>query len=118
MEPLSLFKCLAEETRLKAVLLIHAHDELCVCELTAGLNISQPKVSRHLAQLRDCGVLTTRREGQWVYYAINTALPSWARTVIATTATDNMALTNNCCERLTKMGDRPQRSRNLCGELA
>lgn len=118
MEPLSLFKCLAEETRLKAVLLIHAQDELCVCELTAALNISQPKVSRHLAQLRACGVLTTRREGQWMYYAINTALPDWARTIIAATATDNSALTSNCCERLTKMGDRPQRSRDLCGEPA
>ena len=118
MEPLSLFKCLAEETRLKAVLLIHAQDELCVCELTAALNISQPKVSRHLAQLRDCGVLTSRREGQWMYYAINSALPDWARTIIATTAADNMALTYNCCDRLKKMGDRPQRSRNLCGEPA
>ena len=118
MEPLSLFKCLAEETRLKAVLLIHAQDELCVCELTAALNISQPKVSRHLAQLRDCGVLTTRREGQWMHYAINNALPDWARTVIATTARDNIAFTYSCCERLSEMGDRPQRSRNLCGEPA
>lgn len=117
MDPLSLFKCLADETRLKTVLLIHAQEELCVCELTVALDVSQPKVSRHLAQLRDCGVLTTRREGQWVYYAVNQALPGWARAVIATTAGDNRTFTAKCCKRLAKMGDRPQRSRELCGSV-
>lgn len=116
MEPLSLFKCLADETRLKSVLLIVAEGELCVCELTAALDISQPKVSRHLAQLRDCGLLSTRREGQWVYYAINSALPEWARTVITATAKANQSLTKACCNRLWAMGDRPQRNGQLCGD--
>ena len=116
MEPLSLFKCLADETRLKSVLLIMAEGELCVCELTAALDISQPKVSRHLAQLRDCGLLSTRREGQWVYYAINSALPEWARTVITATANANQPLTSACCNRLWAMGDRPQRNGQLCGD--
>ena len=116
MEPLSLFKCLADETRLKSVLLILAEGELCVCELTAALDISQPKASRHLAQLRDCGLLSTRREGQWVYYAVNKALPNWAKAVITTTAENNQPLTTSCCARLGAMGDRPQRNSQLCGD--
>ena len=118
MQALNLFKCLADETRLKTALLIHDQGELCVCELTTALDTSQPKVSRHLAQLRDCDLLTTRREGQWVYYAINPALPDWARQVIDSAAEGNNELTVRCCERLLAMGDRPQRNRELCGESA
>lgn len=114
MEPLSLFKCLADDTRLKTVLLIQSQDELCVCELTTALETSQPKVSRHLAQLRDCGILTTRRKGQWVYYSINDALPAWAKTVIAATAENNGNYTAHCCDQLRRMGDRPQRDREYC----
>ncbi len=78
MEPLSLFKCLADDTRLKTLLLIQQQGELCVCELTTALETSQPKVSRHLAQLRDCGLLNTRRDGQWIYYRLDEELPVWA----------------------------------------
>lgn len=118
MEPLSLFKCLADETRLKTLLLIQQQGELCVCELTAALQTSQPKVSRHLAQLRECGLLSTRRAGQWVYYRISETLPGWALQVLTVTAQDNPAFTEPCCQRLNDMGDRPQRDRKLCGTAA
>ena len=55
--PASLFKCLADETRTRISLLIAREGELCVCELTAALEQSQPKISRHLAQLRASGLL-------------------------------------------------------------
>lgn len=116
MDALSLFKCLADETRLKCVLLVREQGELCVCELTWALELSQPKVSRHLAQLRDCGLLNTRRAGQWVYYAINSDLPDWVHAVINATAADNPQITGCCCRRLLAMGDRPKRNRQLCGE--
>ncbi len=118
MSPLSLFKCLADETRLKTVLLVHSEGELCVCELTAALNTSQPKVSRHLAQLRDSGLLSTRREGQWIYYAIDESLPEWARAIITATANDNLELTASGCTRLKDMGSRPQRTSKLCCDAA
>ncbi|RLQ22152.1 ArsR family transcriptional regulator [Seongchinamella sediminis] len=118
MDALSLFKCLADETRLSVVLLIWEQGELCVCELTAALALSQPKVSRHLGQLRDCGLLSTRRAGQWVYYAINSELPPWVQAVIDSTAASNPQLTAGCCQRLLAMGDRPQRNRQHCGETA
>jgi ArsR family transcriptional regulator len=78
LTPASLFKCLADDTRARMVLLIARESELCVCELTAALDESQPKTSRHLAQLRQCGVLEDERRGQWVYYHLHPDLPVWA----------------------------------------
>ncbi len=114
MEPLNLFKCLADETRLITLLMIHDQGELCVCELTAALETSQPKMSRHLAQLRECGLLDTRRAGQWVYYRLGEGLPDWVARVLALTAAENPDLTLPCRKRLERMGDRPERSRTWC----
>ncbi len=55
MELTIFFKALADETRLRSLLLILQQGELCVCELTEALALSQPKISRHLAQLRTQG---------------------------------------------------------------
>lgn len=54
-----MFKCLADETRVRATLLIVDQGELCVCELMCALADSQPKISRHLAQLRSSGCSST-----------------------------------------------------------
>ncbi|CAM4234658.1 metalloregulator ArsR/SmtB family transcription factor [Vibrio neonatus] len=82
MLPHQFFKLLADETRLRCLLLIAREGGLCVCELTHALQESQPKVSRHLAQMRQSGVLVDERRGQWVYYHIATDIPGWARKVI------------------------------------
>ena len=82
-----LFRCLGEPTRLYAMLLLHRWGELCVCELVAALDQQQPKVSRHLAQLRHCELLADERRGQWVYYRLHPALPAWALTVLEQAAT-------------------------------
>jgi ArsR family transcriptional regulator len=66
-----LFKILADPTRLRLLNLL-ASGEICVCELTDTLRVVQPKVSRHLAQLRRAGLVETRRDGKWVHY-------QWAR---------------------------------------
>ncbi len=83
------FKALSDETRLRCLMLIYAAGELCVCELTAALELSQPKISRHLAQLRQIGLLVDSRSSHWVYYKINPALPAWASAVLATTVQAN-----------------------------
>lgn len=114
MDPIKFYKCLADETRLRSILLIHLETELCVCELMTALDESQPKISRHLAQLRSCGLLTDRRQGQWVYYKINAALPTWAQTVISETATSNASFMKNNQQRLSEMGDRPERIVACC----
>lgn len=73
----SLFSGLSHETRLRCVVLLMQHDELCVCELTHAIGASQPHISRHLAQLRELRLIVDRREGLWIHYRINPDLPSW-----------------------------------------
>ncbi len=114
LDPLQLFKCLADETRLMLVLLIQREGELCVCEMTHALEESQPKVSRHLAQLRRCGLLEDRREGQWVYYAIALDLPGWASDILAAGTTGETVRLDALQARLGRMGNRPERRAALC----
>lgn len=113
-EPLRVFKCLADETRLMLTLLIQREGDLCVCELTHALETSQPKVSRHLAQLRQCGLLSDRRDGQWVYYGIAPDLPGWASDILAAGAEGEAARLEAFQARLDRMGDRPARRAALC----
>lgn len=63
-----IFKALADETRLRIMLLLQEHGELCVCDLTEALGIPQSTVSRHLASLRRAGLVADRRQGVWMYY--------------------------------------------------
>lgn len=80
--PIELMRVLSDETRLRALLLIQQKGELCVCELTEALQVSQPKMSRHLAQLRDAGIVETRRAGQWIHYRLAANLPLWAQQLL------------------------------------
>ena len=114
LSPPTLFKCLADATRARLTLLILREGELCVCELIHALDDSQPKISRHLAQLRSCGLLQDRRQGQWVYYRINPALPAWVTQVLETTLQANQPWLQNDALRLDAMGDRPQRASTCC----
>ncbi|MBW8182800.1 metalloregulator ArsR/SmtB family transcription factor [Shewanella nanhaiensis] len=114
MTALDLFKALSDETRLRSLLLIKAEQELCVCELMQALEESQPKVSRHLAQLRKAGLLLDKRQGQWVFYRINPSLPVWALKVIDETFNANGELIKLNLARLTQMGDRPDRVKSCC----
>lgn len=84
-----LFRMLADSTRLRILLLLQQHGELCVCELTHTLKLSQPKISRHLAHLRESGLLQASRNGQWMYYRINPALPGWVQAILQTTLEGN-----------------------------
>lgn len=114
LAPVQLFKCLADETRARLMFLIHREGELCVCELTCALDESQPKISRHLAQLRACGLLADRRQGQWVYYRLHPDLPGWAQTVLAASSPAHEAALAADTVRLQQMGDRPQRAATCC----
>jgi len=81
----TLFRMLADSTRLRTLMLLQAHGELCVCELTHSLDLSQPKISRHLAHLRESTLLLAQRNGQWMYYRINPELPDWAQAILQQT---------------------------------
>jgi ArsR family transcriptional regulator len=83
MLPHQFFKMLSDETRLRCLILIAREDQVSVGELCTALDQSQPKISRHLAILRQSGVLLDQREGQWVFYKMNAELPGWMKKVIA-----------------------------------
>ena len=61
------FKSLADETRLRLLLLLHEGREHCVCDLMHALDMPQSTVSRHLAYLKRSGWLQDRRGGVWMY---------------------------------------------------
>ncbi|MBV1870030.1 MAG: metalloregulator ArsR/SmtB family transcription factor [Gammaproteobacteria bacterium] len=114
MNPVQFYKCLSDETRLRSLLLIDMEGELCVCELTKALDEIQPKISRHLAQLRKCKLLLDRRQGQWVFYRINPALEEWEKSVLSSTAENNQAFLSENLKRLKSIGERPERVKACC----
>ena len=65
------FKALADPTRVAIINCLSAADEVCVCNLTATFDLSQPTISHHLKILRQAGVLEAQREGREVYLRIN-----------------------------------------------
>ena len=87
LKPDELLKLLSDTTRLRSLMLLLEKGELCVCELTYALDEIQPKISRHLAALRENQVVLVRRSGQWIYYRINPQLPGWAGDVLNATLT-------------------------------
>ncbi|MGQ4277216.1 metalloregulator ArsR/SmtB family transcription factor [Pseudidiomarina sp. E22-M8] len=102
--PQDFFKVMADPLRLQLMLQTARTDEICVCDFVSTTGMSQPKVSRHLAQLREYGLLLDRKEGRWVYYRLNPALPDWMREVIETTLNHNPQLVrdqqNECVSRI------------------
>lgn len=76
-------KALSDQTRLRILLLLAGGEERCVCELTQALALAQPKISRHLAVLRESGLLQDRKAGLWVYYRLHPDLPEWAVQVLS-----------------------------------
>jgi len=110
MSPAQFFKCLSDDTRLRCITLLQKEGKLCVCELTAALALSQPKISRHLASLRQCGLLLDSREGQWVYYQINPKLADWIFPLLndALAAVELTGSFTNDLKRLQQMDNRPE----------
>lgn len=63
-------RLLSDETRLRILVLL-AQSDLFVCELCGLLNLSQPKVSRHLAKMKDLGFVRMKREGKYILYSLS-----------------------------------------------
>jgi ArsR family transcriptional regulator len=66
----TLFKTLADPTRLRLAVLLALNGETCVCELAAALDAPDFRVSRHLAIMTDRGAVEARREGTWMHYRL------------------------------------------------
>lgn len=66
----NLFKVLSDETRMRILIIIY-HRELCVCQMQGILEESQPKISKHLAKLRDMGFVKDERQEQFICYYLS-----------------------------------------------
>ncbi|MGX1811014.1 ArsR/SmtB family transcription factor [Nocardia sp. NPDC055321] len=68
----AVFKALSDPMRLRLLSSIasRAGQEACVCDLSAGIDLTQPTISHHLKVLREAGLLTSERRASWVYYRV------------------------------------------------
>jgi ArsR family transcriptional regulator len=74
--PVEILSALAEPTRLAAMRLLRDGREHCVCELMRELSVSQSRMSRHMAVLKNAGLVVDRRDAQWVRYRRAPDLPA------------------------------------------
>jgi len=121
-----LFAALADRTRLRLLNLMNGR-EVCVCYFVEILQQSQPKISRHLAYLRNAGIVFARREGKWMHYSIEPPEDAGAEAVLNAALTslksdhamqaDLVRLTKACCEpqRFVALGGAPVPSRIATG---
>jgi len=77
-----LFGAFAHPIRLRILNLLQRQKEICVCDLCEVLGVVQPKVSRHLAVLRDVGLVAVRRDGKWKFYSLAEAPTPLHRTLL------------------------------------
>jgi ArsR family transcriptional regulator len=66
----TVFKALSDETRLRIIKLLE-QGELCVCDITAALDMVQPKISFHLSALKEAGLIKDRKQGKWIHYSLD-----------------------------------------------
>jgi ArsR family transcriptional regulator, arsenate/arsenite/antimonite-responsive transcriptional repressor len=83
------FKALGDPVRLRLLSVIASHPggEACVCEISAGFDVSQPTISHHLKLLRSAGLVDFERRGTWVYYWV---IPSAFRKLSAVLHVDDL----------------------------
>jgi ArsR family transcriptional regulator, arsenate/arsenite/antimonite-responsive transcriptional repressor len=80
----SLMRALADPTRLTMIAsLWKAEAPICICDFTAGLGLSQPTISHHMAKLKEAGLVESEKRGIWIYYRLRTGLPPSTRQLIS-----------------------------------
>jgi ArsR family transcriptional regulator len=113
------FQALGDKTRLRLLNLME-DQEICVCYFVEILGQPQPKISRHLAYLRNAGIVTARREGKWMHYRIvmppNAGAARILKEILAwlkdekSMQSDRSRLTHACCapEKFIALQGAPQ----------
>lgn len=66
----ALFKALSDRNRLRVVSALLKYEELCACQLTELMQVTGATVSRHMGVLVTSGLVTSRKDGRWVYYRL------------------------------------------------
>jgi ArsR family transcriptional regulator len=79
-----LMKALADPTRLTMMAsLWKADTPICICDFTAGLGLSQPTISHHMAKLKEAGLVESEKRGIWIYYRLRDKLPTETRKLLS-----------------------------------
>ena len=83
-ERAGLLKALSDPTRLTMVAsLWKAAGPICICDFTAGLGLSQPTISHHVAKLNEAGLIQSEKHGIWIYYRLRDKLPAQTRDLLS-----------------------------------
>jgi ArsR family transcriptional regulator len=69
-ETVKILKALAHPTRLEILMQLKDKESACVCTIYEALNLEQSNISQHLRILKNSGILSSRKEGQWVHYSV------------------------------------------------
>lgn len=96
-----MFKALSDESRLRIVFLL-SRKPLCVCEITAILQLAISTVSKHLSILREAGFIVDKKDGKWVIYELNDAADEQIRSLI-TLVIDWLENNNSAQKDLVKL---------------
>jgi ArsR family transcriptional regulator len=79
-----LMRALADPTRLTMIAsLWKAEAPICICDFTAGLELSQPTISHHMAKLKEIGLVESEKRGIWIYYRLRADLAPDTRQILA-----------------------------------
>jgi len=95
---IKMFKALSDETRLRIYLFL-LQGELCVCELVNILNIEQSRISHSVRILKEAGLVVNRREGKWIFYAVN---PEIKNNRVIQSLRDELKLSKQDLQNITK----------------
>ena len=83
-ETAELMKALSDPTRLTMVAsLAKAKAPICICDFTAGLGLSQPTISHHMARLKEAELVESEKRGIWIYYRLRDKLPTATRKLLS-----------------------------------
>jgi len=104
----TIFKALADTTRLRLAVLLAQSGETCVCHLAQALGERDYKISRHLGVMRSAGLVEARREGTWMHYRLSEGRNEFDRLLreilrisLANhplASADRERMTSTCCE--------------------
>lgn len=73
----TVFKALSDRNRFRVVVALTRQNELCACQITELLQVTGATASRHMGLLVSCGLVSSRKEGRWVYYRLSNDNPSF-----------------------------------------
>jgi len=97
------FKALSDITRARILrLLLDAGSELCICEIVDSLNLAQYRISKHIKELKNAGILKERRQGRFIFYSLIHARGTFYKYILKSVRSMNSRIITDDSKRLVK----------------